>query len=68
MKPSNAELCAALVLVGSNPAANYIRSETIDRLTELGLVQLHGNQILLTFAGRLLSPSLESGDSLPNLE
>jgi hypothetical protein len=68
MKPTNAELCAALVIIRSNPAANYIRPETIDRLTNLGLLQLRDNQIQLTSAGRLLSPSLESGDTLPNLE
>jgi hypothetical protein len=68
MKTNNSELCAVLVIIGSNPAANYIRPETIDRLTKLGLVQLRNNQIQLTAAGRLLLPSLETGDSLPNLE
>ena len=68
MKPNNAELCAAIITIGSNPAADYIRPETIDRLTELGLVQLRDNQIQLTSAGRLLLPSLEAGDSLPNFE
>jgi len=68
MKPNNAELCAAIITIGSNSAADRIRSETIDRLTQLGLVQLRDNQIQLTPAGRVLLPSLEAGDSLPNFE
>jgi len=67
MKHDNAELCAALLTIGSgNPAVDYIRSETFTRLSDLGLIQFD-QQWMLTAAGRLLLPSLEAGDSLPNL-
>ena len=59
--------CVPLITIGSNPA-DYIRLETFDRLSELGLVQQLYGQWELTTAGRLLLPSLESGDSPPNLE
>jgi hypothetical protein len=68
MKLNNAELCAALITIGSNPVADYIRPETINRLSELGLVQQLDGQWQLTASGRLLLPSLESGDRLPNLQ
>ncbi len=63
----NVELCDALrIIAAGNPAAVYIRSESLNRLSELGLIQFDG-QWKLTTAGRLLLPSLEAGDSLPNL-
>jgi hypothetical protein len=68
MKPSNVDLCAAIVTIASNPASCYISADTIGRLTELGLVLASDDQLQLTAAGRLLLPSLESGDLLPNLE
>ena len=63
---NNVELCDALrIIAAGNPAADYIRSETLDRLSDLGLIQFDG-QWKPTTAGRLLLPSLEAGD-LPNL-
>jgi hypothetical protein len=62
----NVELCDALrITAAGNPAAVYIRFETLDRLSHLGLIQFDG-QWKPTAAGRLLASSIEDGD-LPNL-
>jgi hypothetical protein len=68
MKPTQAELCQALVIVGSEYAAiDDVRSDTLHRLAELGLIHWNAGEWWLSDAGVKLFPKLSDGHAIADL-
>jgi hypothetical protein len=68
MKPTPAELCQALVIIGSNfRAIDSVRDATFRRLAELGLIRWEPGEWELSRAGIKLLPKLLDGAAVPEL-
>ena len=68
MKPTQAELCQALVIIGTDfRAIDSVRDETFRRLAELGLIRWEPGEWELSHAGVKLLPKLLDGVAVPEL-
>jgi hypothetical protein len=65
MKTESEDLYGALWQIGSEEDDEPIHRETLDRLAELRIVEIHGGKAALTESGWRLYTAMESGEAEP---